>query len=61
VFAVAQFAWVRDARVVAAREFWVTCAGEEPPSWRANLTERYDGRLAPLAPSPRDRASPDAP
>jgi ketosteroid isomerase-like protein len=48
VFAVAQFAWVRDARIVAAREFWVTCGAEEPPSWRAHLAERYDGRLAPL-------------
>jgi ketosteroid isomerase-like protein len=48
VFAVAQFAWVRDARVVAAREFWVTCGAEEPPSWRAPLTERYDGTLGPV-------------
>jgi ketosteroid isomerase-like protein len=48
VFAVAQFAWVRDARIVAAREFWVTCGAEEPPSWRAHLAERYDGRLAQL-------------
>lgn len=47
VFAVAQFAWTRDARIVAMREFWVTCGGEEPPSWRAHLAERYDGRLAP--------------
>lgn len=47
LFAAAQFAWVCDARIVAAREFWVTCAGEEPPLWRAHLTERYDGRLAP--------------
>jgi ketosteroid isomerase-like protein len=49
VFAVAQFAWVRDDRIVAVREFWVTCGGEEPPSWRARLTERYDGSLAPVA------------
>jgi ketosteroid isomerase-like protein len=49
VFAVAQFAWVRDARIVAAREFWVTCGAEEPPSWRAQLAERYDGRLTQLA------------
>jgi ketosteroid isomerase-like protein len=48
VFAVAQFAWVRDGQIVAAREFWVTCGAEEPPSWRARLAERYDGRLAPL-------------
>jgi hypothetical protein len=47
LFAVAQFAWVSGARIVAAREFWVTCGGEEPPAWRAHLTERYDGRLAP--------------
>jgi ketosteroid isomerase-like protein len=47
LFAVAQFAWVRDTRIAAAREFWVTCGGEEPPSWRAHLAERYDGRLAP--------------
>ena len=47
VFAVAQLAWVRDATIVAAREFWVTCGGQEPPSWRAHLTERYDGRLSP--------------
>jgi SAM-dependent methyltransferase len=31
-----------------ALEKSVTCGGEEPPSWRAHLTERYDGRLAPL-------------
>ena len=46
VFAVAQFAWVRRTQMVAAREFWVTCAGEQPPPWRAHLTERYDGLLA---------------
>jgi ketosteroid isomerase-like protein len=48
VFAVAQFAWVCDAKVVAAREFWVTCGAEEPPSWRGHLTERYDGTLGPV-------------
>jgi hypothetical protein len=47
LFGVAQFAWVCAARIVAAREFWVTCGGEVRPSWRAHLTERYDGRLAP--------------
>ena len=47
LFAVAQLAWVSDAQIVAAREYWVTCSGEEPPSWRAHLTERYDGRLSP--------------
>jgi hypothetical protein len=46
LFAVAQFAWVCDARIVSAREFWVTCGGEEPPSWRSHLTQRYDGRLS---------------
>lgn len=45
VFAVAQFAWVRGTRIVAARELWVTCAGEEPPAWRAHLVQRYDGLL----------------
>src|SRR5262245_7674177 len=33
VFAVVQLAWVRDSRIVAAREFWVVCGGEEPPAW----------------------------
>lgn len=46
VFAVVQLAWVRGGRVVSAREFWITCGGEEAPAWRANLVERYDGRLA---------------
>jgi ketosteroid isomerase-like protein len=45
VFAVAQFAWVRGTQIVAAREYWVTCAGDQPPPWRAHLTERYDGQL----------------
>lgn len=46
VFAVAQFAWVVGTRIVAARELWVTCAGEQPPHWRAHLVERYDGLLS---------------
>lgn len=43
-FAVASFWNLRDGLVVAAREYWVQCAGEHPPSWRAGRAEGYDGR-----------------
>jgi ketosteroid isomerase-like protein len=46
VFAVASFWTVRHGLVVALREYWVECGGEEPPSWRSGWAERYDGRPA---------------
>jgi len=35
---------VRDARITAGREYWVTCAGEEPPPWRTRYATRWSGR-----------------
>jgi ketosteroid isomerase-like protein len=43
LFAVASFWWVRDGVVVAAREYWVTVGGEDPPAWRRSLAQRYEG------------------
>lgn len=43
-FAVASIWQVRDGLVIAGREYWVTCAGEEPPPWRAVHATRYSGR-----------------
>lgn len=48
-FAAASFWRVRDGRVVHGREYWVGCAAEEAPAWRAGYAERYDGRLGPAA------------
>ncbi len=44
VFAVASFWHVEGGLITRAREYWVQCAGEEPPAWRAELAQRYDGR-----------------
>jgi ketosteroid isomerase-like protein len=43
-FAVASFWLVRDGLVRAGREYWVQCASEEPPAWRAPYASRYSGR-----------------
>ena len=47
VFAAASFWQVRSGRIVHGREYWVGCAAEEPPGWRAGYAERYDGRVTP--------------
>lgn len=52
-FAAASFWQVRDGVITAGREYWVACAGEEPPPWRAPYATRYTGRLrSRLAPGP---------
>ncbi len=47
VFAVASFWTVRDGLITRGREYWVRCAGEEAPPWRAAYAEQYDGRPQP--------------
>jgi ketosteroid isomerase-like protein len=43
-FAAASFWQVRDEVITAGREYWVMCAGEEPPPWRARYATRWSGR-----------------
>lgn len=40
IFRVASFATVREDRVVAGTEYWVTVDGEEPPAWREAYSTR---------------------
>jgi ketosteroid isomerase-like protein len=43
-FAAASFWQVDDGVITAGREYWVMCAGEEPPTWRDRYATRWSGR-----------------
>ena len=43
-FAVASFWQVSGGRITAGREYYVTCAGEEPPPWRSQYATPWSGR-----------------